>query len=679
MSTSIMHAPPFGQGASPSSKSTLTQQLERTSEPAAQRASPSPGKSTLTQQIERRDDGGQTPRSSKTPFRYSPNKPRSLSDAPKPVLSPSPAFREPSRRVSKDDSVITDPSTPTRPPHHIRGLSLHMPAKDGSDSNSGESIPRVPLSPKLDSSQIYGSPSSMLPRRSRGLDYTRACTSLHQSTLAEASPDASPNIGRGIQIPARRSLTNNVLDSPSNQNGPWSLSHERTNLSSSVSSINMLGSDSETDADTDSDDMAIDRELDDAILNTPAASRLNTGSTIGLMNSPGLEWMNNTQPSPAQASLMNFQPHLMSFRRARIRKGKSQHSSSSVSMNSSKPSPGPLSPGVLKSVENANGSYFGMGLTKQQVQSRRESLSLGTNDLHLSDSEDNNTNKTGNRASLSDMDTFEGPRGVIRRAVTRRSNLLPKPKGFARIRAQLLEESEPTKTELRREAEVIRQVQENDPTVSQNTSPIIPSNGNFTAEPVQDSIEDIAMDATVSLPPDSFSRQAERNSGGVQFWNGFDGNGRLRTPPPGLLPRESSSAVSDEVMDTPGSSIIDNPALKHFNRSRSRSVTPLANYPPTAGEVARRVNNKRRREEDFDPSYTKRRAVSPGMSVQSSPVIPQSPVFNNDKAWAKLPPKPNGQGPADRSNSAGSMNGSKKVGLQGMSETNEGMMSMSID
>ena len=557
-----------------------------------------------------------------------------------------------------------------------------MPAKDGSDSNSGAGIPRIPLSPKLDSSQIYGSPSSMLPRRSRGLDYTRACTSLHQTTLAEASPDASPNVGRGIQIPARRSLASNVLDSPSNQNGPWSLSHERTNLSSSVSSINMLGSDSETDADTDSDDMAIDRELDDAILNTPAASRLNAGATIGLMNSPGLEWMNNTQPSPAQASLMSFQPHLMSFRRARIRKGKSQHSSSSVSMNSSKPSPGPLSPGVLKSVESAGGSYFGMGLTKQQVQSRRESLSLGTNDLHLSDSEDNNTNKTGNRASLSDMDGFEGPRGVIRRAVTRRSNLLPKPKGFARIRAQLLEEAEPTKTELRREAEVIRQVQENDPTVSQNTSPIIPSNSNFTAEPVQDSIEDIAMDATVSLPPDSFSRQAERNSGGVQFWNGFDGHGRFRTPPPGLLPRESSSAVSDEAMDTPGSSLIDNPALKHFNRSRSRSITPLANYPPTAGEVARRVNNKRRREEDFDPSYTKRRAVSPGMSVQSSPVLPQSPVFTNDKAWSKLPPKPNGQGPGDRSNSAGSMNGmngSKKVGLQGMTETNEGMMSMSID
>lgn len=649
MSTSMMHAPPAGLGLTPT-KSNLTQQIEQS-------------------------EGERTPRSSQISVKSSP-KPRSLSDAPKPVLSPSPAFREPLRRVSKDDSVLSasstpsTPSTPVRPAFHIRGLSLHMPTKDASDNGTGPVIPRVPLSPKLDSSQIYGSPSSMLPRRSRGLDYTRACTNLHHSTLAEASPDASPVTGRGIQIPQRRSLGNSVLDSPSNQtSGLWSLSNDRTNLSSSVSSINMMGSDSDSNEESSSDDMAIDREMDDAILNTPAASRINAGLMPGLVNSPGLEWMYN-QPSPAQASL---QPHLLSFRRARPRKGKSQHSSSSVSMNSSKPSPGPLSPGVLKSVENAGGSYFGTGLTKQQVQSRRESLSLGTNDLHLSDSEDNSVNKL----ALSDMDApgGDGPRGVIRRAVTRRGNLLPKTKGFARIRAQLLEEAAPIESEARREAEVIRQVQDNDPTVSQATSPILPSSALFPAEPVEASIEDMVMDSKTSLPPDSFSRQAERNSAGVGFWNAFDE--RYRTPPPALLPRESSSAISDEMLDTPGSSLTDNPALKHFNRSRSRSTTPLASHPPTAGDVARRVNNKRRREEDFDPAYSKRRAVSPGMSVQSSPILSQSPVLTNDKGWSKLPPKANAHG--DRSNSGGSVNGTKKVGLQGMTETNEGIMSMSID
>ena len=422
--------------------------------------------------------------------------------------------------------------------------------------------------------------------------------------------------------------------------------------------------------------MAIDREPDEAILNTPAASRLNPGQMPGWVNSPGMEWMNN-QPSPAQASLMSFQPNLMSFRRARTRKGKSQHSSSSVSMNSSKPSPGPLSPGGLKPVENAGGGYFGTGLTKLQVQSRRESLSLGTNDLQLSDTEDNTTTRTTAGHSMSDMDgsNNDDPRKVIRRAVTRRSNLLPKTKGFARIRAQLLEESAPIESEARREAEVIRQVQDNDPTMSQATSPIISASNHFTVEPIEESIEDAGMDSNkTSLPPDSFSRQAEKNSAGAGFWNDFDE--RYRTPPPSLLPRESSSAISDDNMDTPGFS--DNPALKHFSRSRSRSTTPLPYNPPTAGDVARRVNNKRRREEDFDPSYTKRRAVSPAMSVQSSPLVPQSPVLMSDKGWSKLPPKA-GNGQPDRSNSGSSLNGSKRVGLQGMTETNEAIMSMSID
>lgn len=594
------------------------------------------------------------------------------------MLSPSPAFREPLRRVSKDDTAIASPSTPLRSSFHRRGLSLHLPSLDGAETDLTSAIPRVPLSPKLDSSQIYGSPASMLPRRSRGMDYTRACTNLHHSTLAEASPDASPITGRGVLIPSRRSLTNNVLDSPSNNSSAalWSLSNDRTTLSSSVSSVNMLGSDSDSDSDDSSDEMALDREMDDPVLNTPAASRLNGGMISGLISSPGMDWMNN-QPSPAQASLMSFHPNLMSFRRARLRKGKSQHSSSSVSMNSSKPSPGPLSPGVLKSVETAGGSYFGTGLTKQQVQSRRESLSLGTNDLHLSDSEDNgttsnNNNKTNTGQSVSDMDP-EGPRGVIRRAVTRRGNLLPKTKGFARIRAALLEESAPIESEARREAEVIRQVQESDDVPSQTTSPILHSTNPFLTEAIEDSIEDMSVDVKASLPADSFSRQAERMGAGLGFWNTFDE--RYRTPPPASRPRENSSAISDDPMDTPGSSL-DNPALRHFNRSRSRSSTPLAPVPPTANDVARRVN-KRRRDDDFDPYFIKRRAVSPGMSVQSSPVLPQSPSMATDKSWSKLAPKSTIQG--DRSNSGSNMNGGKKVGLQGMTETNEGIMSMSID
>src|ERR1700761_3994606 len=110
MSASIMHAPPVGLGLSPT-KSNLTQQIEQS-------------------------EGERTPRTSRTTAKGSP-KPRSLSDAPKPVLSPSPAFREPLRRVSKDDSAIALPSTPSRAPNPNRGLSLHMPAKDASGTGAG--------------------------------------------------------------------------------------------------------------------------------------------------------------------------------------------------------------------------------------------------------------------------------------------------------------------------------------------------------------------------------------------------------------------------------------------------------------------------------------------------------------------------------------------------------------
>ena len=442
---------------------------------------------------------------------------------------------------------------------------------------------------------------------------------------------------------------------------------ERTTLSSSVSSVNML--DDSDDSDNSSDDMAVDGEREDPILTTPAVTRLG-GIMPGSTNSPGMEWRNPPQPSPAQSSLLNLHSNLMSFRRARTKKNKSQHSSSSVSMNSSRPSPGPLSPGIMKSVES-NG-YFG-GLTRAQVQSRKESLSLGTDELHLSDSEESKQNGTPNP----DGANTEGPRGVIRRAVTRRSNLLPKTKGFARIKAALMEESAPADTELKREAEVIKQVQDNDPAFSPKKSP---SSNPFSPDLVQRSIEEKS-----ATPPDAniptFTQHAERNSAGLGFWNAFDE--RYRTPPPQFLPRESSSAISDDTNDTQTTGLLSDshPALRNFNRSRSRSTTPLANYgPPTAGDVARRVNNKRRREEDFDEAYTKRRAVSPGMSVASSPVLPQSPVMTANKDWGKPPPRANGgNGTGERSNSGGSISGMKRVGMQGMNETHEGLMSMSID
>ena len=390
-------------------------------------AAPPHGPSSLTQQLELQSKRDRTPTPSSrirndlaSSESRSPSRTRSLSDAPKPTLSPSPTFREPSK-LSKDDFEVFSPVTPKRPSFHGRGLSLQMPRMDlGNPGASSMITSRIPLSPKLDSSHSYGSPMSMLPRRSRGLDYTRACTNLHHSTLAESSPDASPTIGgRGIQIPQRRSLGNTVLESPSNISGLlWSTmpNLDRPTLSSSVSSVNML--DSDNDTTSSSEDEAMDRDNEDPILSTPQVSKLSNNFISGPVNSPGGEWM-GIQNSPAHASLMSFQ-------RRRLRKGRSRNSSSSVSVNSSKPSPGPISPPLMKSIESMNTSYFPQGLSKRQVQSRRESLSLGTDDLHLSDSEDAESKGNGNNAyqSSSSGTPADGPRGVIRRAVTRRGNLL---------------------------------------------------------------------------------------------------------------------------------------------------------------------------------------------------------------------------------------------------------------
>jgi hypothetical protein len=363
----------------------------------------------------------------------SSSKSRSLSHPPKPPasLSPSPAFHEPGRATKDDIHIISSPSTPRRPNFPLRGLSLQMPAPEMGSPGSPNVSNRVPLSPKLDSSISFGSPASVLPRRSRGLDFSRACTNLHHSTLAEqSSPDSSPTItGRGVMIPQRKGFgsTSGVLDSPNMVGSSlWSTmgNTDRTGISSSVSSVNMLDSDSGS-TDSDDDDEPMDHgESEDPMITTPQVYKLGNplGNPFGntAMASPGGEWLNNY--SPAAASLMSFQ-------RARLRHRRSRKSSSSASGNSSLQSPGPLSPPLMKSIESMGGGYFAQE-RRREIQSRRESLSLGTNALHLSDageSDEGDEKAVGSSSSsgaIPGTPTADGKRGVIKRVVTRRSNML---------------------------------------------------------------------------------------------------------------------------------------------------------------------------------------------------------------------------------------------------------------
>ena len=188
----------------------------------------------------------------------------------------------------------------------------------------------------------------------------------------------------------------------------------------------------------------------------------------------------------------------------------------------------------------------------------------------------------------------------------------------------------------------------------------------------------------------TFTSPAIRIYNGLGFWNTFDE--RMRTPPPVNAPRRNSSSVSDEIsMDVPISSI-QQPApqqnpLKAYPSMGSRSSTP---QPLIASIDTTRKGNKRMRDDDFDPNYFKRRAVSPGMSLQNSPILPQSPL-QRDGGWWGPQPKTARETPGvqvigervssggSASSGSGSVGPQKRVGFQGMSDTNDGLMNMSIE
>ncbi len=274
-----------------------------------------------------------------------------------------------------------------------------------------------------------------------------------------------------------------------------------------------------------------------------------------------------------------------------------------------------------------------------------------------------------------------------------------------------MEEGAPVDTEVRREAEVIRQVRESEPDLDLNPFPSQPATTNPSpsllpsAVGLYESLEDIPEDGQLNREASSgssdrsmsatFTRQAMRNSGGIEFWNSFDN--RIHTPPPPLLPLESSPALGDDMsMESP--SISTPPSSLHQSGNdqtpkipqRSRSSPPPTQIQPSAADISRKVN-KRRRDDDFDPSSFKRRAVSPGMSLQNSPILPQSPGLKDSGWWGlpkpsrDLPPGAGGSHAAgERANSGGSVSsvaggGSKRIGFQGMNDTNDGLMNMSIE
>ena len=336
----------------------------------------------------------------------SPSKSRSFSDST-PKLSPSPRIKE-NPRTSKDDHNIA--STP-KPPKRLDlagGLHLQMPTKDSEGFQTPPFASRVPLSPQLDKNNSFGSPAKVLPRHSRGLDFARAATNLHHSTLAEqSSPDSSPTITqKGVMIPRRKmSVSSMAVDAPILQQ--WSSNNsEKGGIASSLGSINMLGSESSSSDSEDCDAMDPD-EVEDVLLTTPQVQKQNNLAAATPFSSlPGSNmpyigaWPNVL--SPGGSSFTNYH-------RARLRSGRSRKSSSSASGHSSLASPIPASPPPGRVVDG----YFAKDVPMRKPSSRRESISIGTSDLHISSGND-----SGDEAVLPMTP------GVVRRPVTRRGNLL---------------------------------------------------------------------------------------------------------------------------------------------------------------------------------------------------------------------------------------------------------------
>ncbi|KAH8707526.1 F-actin capping protein alpha subunit-domain-containing protein [Phaeosphaeriaceae sp. PMI808] len=461
--------------------------------------------------------------------------------------------------------------------------------------------------------------------------------------------------------------------------GGWG-NGDRTGASSSVGSINMLGSDDSSSSSDEIDPMDPD-DNDDPMIGTPQAKI--SIAFPGGASGPGGWAMNLFSPGA------NGLPNFMSIQRARLRKGRSRKSSSSASGHSSMASPGPGSPPNGNSSSNSKSEgYFAREAALRKAGSRRESLSLFANDLHISSGND-----SGDEAAA-----LPQTPGVVRRPVTRRGNLLPKSRQFGRIKAELFEESAPVDSEFRREAEIIRQVREADeaaPSLTAQSSPsLLPAvpglDGPLEGVPEEESENGMNLDgSTVKGLFGAFGslHSNHRSSVGGDFWN----QRVAQTPPPPSFPRAESSAVSEDMsIDSPivssshsTSAFDQNNMMGHV----SRASTPGPMYPPTAADGLKK-SNKRRRDDDFDETSIKRRAVSPGVSVHNSPIVSQSPAQRDGGLWGNAARNGrdasiSGHSNGERSNSGGSLSmtptlGPKRVGLLGMENANDGFMKMSV-
>jgi hypothetical protein len=208
--------------------------------------------------------------------------------------------------------------------------------------------------------------------------------------------------------------------------------------------------------------------------------------------------------------------------------------------------------------------------------------------------------------------------------------------------------------------------------------------GPLEGVPEEESERELSLDSSTTKGLFGSFLHTGRSSVSGDFWT----QRAAQTPPPPSFPRAESSAMSEDMsMDSP---IIGVTGFDQNNNMgwASRASTPGPMFPPTAADGLKK-SNKRRRDDDFDEISLKRRAVSPGVSVHNSPVVSQSPAQRDGSLWGTSTktgrePSISSHSNGERSNSGGSMSmtptlGPKRIGLQGMENTSDGLMKMSIE
>jgi capping protein alpha len=241
----------------------------------------------------------------------------------------------------------------------------------------------------------------------------------------------------------------------------------------------------------------------------------------------------------------------------------------------------------------------------------------------------------------------------------------------------------------------VREADEGPSATAQSSPSLLPSvpdlDGPLEGVPEEESEGNMSLDGPTTkglFGAFGSLHSTNRNSISSDFWQ----QRATQTPPPPSFPRAESSAVSEDMsMDSPtisSSHGVPVPDQGNGLGWTSRASTPGPMYPPTAADGLKK-SNKRRRDDEFDETSIKRRAVSPGVSVHNSPIISQSPAQRDGNLWGTSTktgrePSISGQSNGERSNSGGSMSmtptlGPKRVGLMGMENANDGFMKMSIE